>query len=142
MTPIPKFRTTVPRLMITVAACAVVLALFRAQRILQGPSVGEFLFIVVGPVTGAVAHRTLGGRGLLGGMVGGVAVFCGFGALMYIRGYLHPVPNTVDYLGPVLSLSVLGFFGAVVGLVVGAIIWCLIPRDVPGAVGTDEVSLR
>jgi hypothetical protein len=69
-------------------------------------------------------------------MVGGVAANCGFGVLMYIRAYLYPVPNTVDYLGPVLSLAVLGFSGAVVGLVVGAFIWWLTwldvsSRDVP-----------
>jgi hypothetical protein len=106
-------------LMLIVAGCAESLALLQVDGHL-GP-----LLIILGPVMGSCADRALGGGGLLGGILCGFTAFCGFGALMYMRAYFYPQPNTVDYLGPILSFSVLAFFGAIVGFAVGGFIWCL-----------------
>ena len=62
----------------------------------------EFVAITIGPTIGAVIHRSLGGRGILGGAIGGLLYFCGFGVVVYALQSLHPQPNSVDYIGPVI----------------------------------------
>jgi hypothetical protein len=125
-----RVRFTIQWLMLTVATRAVFLAVLRIE-----PVRGYFL-IVVGPMIGVSIDRALGGRGVLGGTAGGVSAFWIFGAVMYVRAYLYPQPNTVDYLGSGLAFLILAFFGAIVGLVVGISIWGLVQlfeksRDIP-----------
>jgi hypothetical protein len=133
-----RLRFTVRRLMISVAACALALALLRDER-------GTWLlFFVVGPVIGALGGRALGGRGFLGGgLIGGVAAFWVFGAFRYAWAYLHLEPGRVEIVGPVPIFLILGFEGAFVGSVVGAIIWWIWAsyrsRYSPGDAGTGEL---
>jgi hypothetical protein len=56
-------------------------------------------------------------------MIGGIVSSISFGAVIYMWAYLYPEPNTVDYLGPLLTLMILSFYGAMVGLAVGIIAW-------------------
>ncbi len=74
---------------------------------------------------GATVHKRRGGQGILGGVVGGVVSYVSFGIVMYMRAYLNPQPDTVDYLGPGLSFILLSCSGALIGLAVGALFWGL-----------------
>jgi hypothetical protein len=132
-----RVRFTMRRIMVAVAACAIVVALLRDET-------GTWLlFFVVGPVVGALAGRARGGPGLLGGgMIGGVAAFWAFGAFRYAWA-LYREPGRVDNVGPVPIFLILGCEGAFVGLVVGAFIWGIRlsyrSRYIPGDGGTREV---
>jgi hypothetical protein len=135
---LPRARLTVLETIITVACCALVLAMLRDEM-----TRGLF-FIIVGPVAGALAHQALGGRGILGGMIGGIAGFWVAGAVTYALAYLDRGTITVDLLGPVLGFLFLGSAGATVGLAVGVLLWWLVglgkkPKNPPGVVGSGEL---
>ena len=81
------------------------------------------LLFTVGPICGANAQRFWGGRGILGGVIGGIAscVAVGLGVVMYMRGNL-PRPNAAAYVGLGLFFLVLASSGALVGLAVGILV--------------------
>jgi hypothetical protein len=106
--------------MIAVVWCALLLALVRMPGM---EWLAALLLAILGPIIGATAQRCWGGRGVLGGLIGGIASYVGFGVVMYLRAYFVPQPNTVDYLGPVLSFLILASSGALVGLAVGILVW-------------------
>ena len=64
-----------------------------------------------------------GGRGILGGVIGGVASYVGYGIAMYMIAYIFPQPDVVDYLGPGMTFTLLSFSGASTGLIVGVLVW-------------------
>ncbi|HWE40661.1 MAG TPA: hypothetical protein VG406_29215 [Isosphaeraceae bacterium] len=114
----PRFRLR--WLMGVVAACAVACAFLRAP--------GAGLFLVLGvPFVGALVHRSLGGRGILGGMIGGALLGCGVVCAHYVREYLYVRPDPVHPAGLLLSLVVASFlFGAIgagVGFFVAFVHW-------------------
>jgi hypothetical protein len=80
---------------------------------------GALALIVAGPLVGAVLDAARGGNGIVGGMLAGAVAFCGFAAIMYVRAYFFPEPNTVDYLGPILAFTAMAVMGAAIGAVVG-----------------------
>jgi hypothetical protein len=60
---------------------------------------------------------------MLGGVVGGVVTYIGFGSVMYLRAYIDPLPNQVDYIGPELVFLILASLGALIGLLAGFLVW-------------------
>jgi hypothetical protein len=114
--------------MIGVVWCALVFTLHRAMG---SEGLAALLISTLGPICGALAQRCWGGRGILGGMIGGIVSYVCFGVGAYMWAYHYPEPNTVDYLGPLLTLMILSIYGAVVGLAGGILVWSasLIPEN-------------
>jgi len=111
-----------------IAWCALLLALVRM------PGMEWLIYllgITVGPILGAIIQRCWGGRGLKGGVIGDVASYVGFGVVMYLRAYLYPRPETVDYLGPALTLLIAAYSGSLIGLVVGLLVWGVMSMQGP-----------
>ena len=79
-----------------------------------------------GPIWGAVIDIRRGGRGIHGGMMGGVLSYACFWVVCLCL-YFHsrPQPGTGDGIGPVLGLFFLLFMGASIGLAVGVLAWIL-----------------
>jgi len=77
----------------------------------------------VGPVCGAFVERSWGGKGALGGVLGGVCSYCGFGVAMELIMYLNPQSGFFDVLGPVPDFFVLAVSGALVGWNVGILVF-------------------
>ena len=100
--------------MIGVLACALVAAGLRASEGWRAVSI-----ILAGPVCGVLIHRSLGGRGILGGAIGGGTSFLGIGIALYCL-----EPGT-DLIGPFLAIPLFGFLGAAIGLIVGVVIWAI-----------------
>jgi hypothetical protein len=98
---------TVPGLMIAIASIALVLALLRVEIVRQA------LFFPGAPVIGAILHRRFGGRGILGGAIGGLLGYSGFVISIYVWYILFPDPNLTDYLGPGLSLLAAAVYGSI-----------------------------
>ena len=113
---------TIRGLILGVAWCALLLALVRMPGM-------EWLIALfgftLGPIVGAVAQRCWGGRGVLGGVIGGIVSYVGFGVVMHLhlRAYLYPQPETVDYLGSALTFLIAVYSGALIGLAVGVSVW-------------------
>jgi hypothetical protein len=106
--------------MACVVWCGVLFALARSAGVESFPAM---LVFTSGPISGALIHRFWGGRGILGGMIGGIASHAGFGVVMYLWAYLYPEPGVVDYLGPGFTFFILTTYGAVFGLAAGVLIW-------------------
>jgi hypothetical protein len=117
-------------IMVGVVWCALLFTFHRSMGIEWLPAL---LLFTLGPLCGAIAQRCWGGRGIVGGVIGGTVSYIGFGVVMYLWAYLDPQPNTVDYLGPVVSLMILSSYGAVVGLAAGILVWGL--SLIPGTSG-------
>jgi hypothetical protein len=100
--------------------CALILAL---GRMLEGEALEGLLLLTPGPMCGAIVQRCGGGRGILGGVIGGLVWYVGYGVVMYLWAYLWPQPNTVDYLGPGLTFILLASSGTVAGFVIGFLLW-------------------
>jgi hypothetical protein len=115
-------RFTIRQIMLVVAACAIVCAILRLD---ERRWLASMLYFTAGPILGAVVQRWRGGRGILGGLIGGVVHYLGFGFTMYGMAYLFPGPDFVDYAGPGLTFLGLSFAGSLVGLVVGFLVWGL-----------------
>lgn len=110
----PRFQ--IRQVMIGIVWCALLAAGLRAPEEWRG------LFIIVGvPATGSLIHQSIGGRGILGGAIGGGLLCSGFG----IYAYFLSGPVTGDYIGPALAIPLLSLMGAAFGLVVGAVLWGL-----------------
>jgi hypothetical protein len=124
---VPWAPARIREIMVAVVWCALFFAFYRANGVEWLPAV---LILTLGPICGAIAQRCWGGRGILGGVIGGTVSFIGLGVAMYLWAYLYPQPNTVDYVGPVLTLMILSSYGAVVGLAAGILVWgvSLTPR--------------
>jgi hypothetical protein len=116
----PRF--TIRQIMLVVAACALLCAILRFD---ERRWLASALYLTAGPILGAVVQRRRGGRGILGGLIGGVVHYVGFGVMMYVIAYVYPDPDVVDYLGPGLSFLVLSSSGAGIGLGVGILVWGL-----------------
>jgi hypothetical protein len=114
---VPSLLVTIGGMLIGVVACALLLAILRMA------GMGEIIaWLAVGPGLGAFVQKWRGGRGILGGLVGGILTYVGFGVAMYVHASLNPHPSTVDYLGPELSLLPLASLGALVGTGVGFLV--------------------
>jgi hypothetical protein len=76
-------------------------------------------------------------------MIGGTVSYIGFGVVMYLWAYLDPQPNAVDYLGPVVTLTILSLYGAVVGLAAGILVWgvSLTPGTEDAGMGAPRIRL-
>jgi hypothetical protein len=107
-------------IMVGVALCALLFTLHRSMGIESLPAL---LIFTLGPVCGAVTQRRCAGRGIVGGMIGGMVSYIGYAVVVYLWAYLYPQPNTVDYVGPVLTLMIMASLGAVVGLAAGILVW-------------------
>jgi hypothetical protein len=118
--PVPRTPVRIREIMVAVAWCA---ALFKLGRMAGIESVPATLILTLGPIFGAIAERYRGGPGILGGMIGGMVSFFGSGVVLYLWAYLYPDPNMVDYVGPGLTFIILTFYGAVIGLTAGILIW-------------------
>jgi hypothetical protein len=99
--------------MIGVLACALLAACLRSE---EGRAA---LIYYTGPVCGVLVHRSLGGRGIIGGAIGGGMSYLVIGSVLYFSN-----PGT-DLVGPFLGIPVFSFLGATIGLVVGVVIWGL-----------------
>jgi Na+/proline symporter len=73
------------------------------------------------PALGSMIHQMMGGRGIVGGAIGGMVSGLGFGIYAY---YLSN-QNGTDYIGPVLGIFVMTSMLTTLGLIVGAVIWGL-----------------
>jgi hypothetical protein len=109
-------------IMVGVVWCALIFALHRMTGVEGLPALLAF---AVGPIFGAIAQRCWGGSGILGGVIGGIVTYVGFGVVLYLWAYLYPEPNTVDYVGPGLTLFLLASYGAVIGLAAGLLVWAV-----------------
>jgi hypothetical protein len=107
-------------IMVAVVWCALLFTLHRAIGVESLPAL---LIFTLGPICGAIVQRCWGGRGILGGVIGGMVSYIAFGVVMYLWAYLYPQPNTVDYVGPVLTFMILSSYGAVAGLAAGILVW-------------------
>jgi hypothetical protein len=111
----PQFRLR--ELMIGVIGCALV-----AVALLRNEESG-WLFFLAGPVCGSLVHRAKGGRGILGGTIGGGGSYLCIGVAIHAKAYFSSKPIVGDLLGPWLGLSLFTFRGATIGLIVGVLIW-------------------
>ncbi len=119
---------TLQGLMVGTIWFAIVLALLRFSGL---EWLGALLFLaVVGPICGAVLQRRIGGRGILGGMVGGVISYFAFGVI-YLCAYSSFDGLTTQTVGPVGFLTFLAYWGALAGIVVGILTWGLMPGKGP-----------
>jgi hypothetical protein len=107
-------------IMVAVVWCALLLSLHRANGVEWLPAL---LVLTLGPICGAIAQRCWGGRGILGGVIGGMVSSIGLGVVGYLWAYLYPEPHMVDYVGPGLTFIILSSYGAVVGLAAGILAW-------------------
>jgi hypothetical protein len=118
---------TIRRVMLVVVGCALI---FTILRIDEGGSLTAILFYTASPGVGAVVQRWRGGRGILGGVIGGVASYVGYGIAIYTTYYIFPQPDVYYDPGPVLAFTFLSFSGALVGSIVGILVWgCLMPVE-------------
>ncbi len=116
----PYRQFTIRQIMLVVVGCALVITFLRID---EGRFLVAILGITAGPIFGAVVERWRSGSGILGGVVGGVVSYVGFGIVMYLWAYLSPEGITTQLLGPGMAFFVLTSFGALVGLAVGLLIW-------------------
>lgn len=84
--------------------------------------------ILSGPLAGAWIGRRMGGRGVLGGTLGGMLSWPGLIVAIYT--YHYGVHGGVqgDFVGPVLSVAITMYGGAVLGFVVGLCVWAFAPE--------------
>ena len=111
-------------LMGIVVCVAVLLAVLRFLR-LKWVAV-LLVLAVVGPICGTVTQRRIGGRGILGGIAGGVISYFVFGVI-YLSGYSGVAGLTTQTLGPVMLLVFFAYWGALAGFGVGIVAWGLMP---------------
>jgi hypothetical protein len=107
-------------IMVGVVWCALLFTLHRSMLIERLPAL---LIFTLGPICGAIAQRCWGGRGILGGMIGGMISYLGVGVAWYLWDSLYPQPNSVKLLGPAVIFEVLLFYGVVVGTIAGILVW-------------------
>ena len=113
---------SVREIMICTVWCALVFALMAATGMMLWPPL--MLTCALGPISGAIAHKRWGGRGILGGIVAGAMSFAGFGVALYVWSFYFPVPVAVHYWkrpGEVFLIQAL--YGAITGLVAGFFVW-------------------
>ena len=79
-----------------------------------------------GPICSSMIDIRRGGRGIQGGVIGGLLSYACFWVVCLCL-YFHsrPQPGTGDGIGPVLGLFFLLFMGASIGLAVGVLAWIL-----------------
>ncbi len=106
----PNVRFTLGQTMVVVAGCALFFGLYR----ILGLTEKLLLPLVPGQLIGALIHRWRDGRGILGGMLGGIVVY--YGWAIYVA-------TTTGYGLSLAALLSLTFFGAVSGFVVGLFVW-------------------
>ena len=107
-------------MMTGIAVCAVSLAVLR--------EVALFAILIIGPLIGSLREVRKGGKGLIGGLIGGAITWGGFCLYCLIETYcMRRPPLTIRdnlILAPVIfALMILG--GASLGLVVGFFVWYL-----------------
>ena len=136
-----RFRMTMGEGLCVVAGWALILSLLRIE--------GGWIFflplpLVGGSAIGALVQRANGGRGLLGGTIGCVFGFWGWGIMIYLQAYFHPQSGSTSYVGPDLIFALLGIYGALFGLAIGVLFWLSLtgnpsrvafirrPREIPG----------
>jgi hypothetical protein len=90
-----------------------------------------WLFFLAGPVCGVLVHRAMGGRGIVGGTVGGGGSYLCIGVAIYAIAYFSPTPIVGDLVGFLLGLFLLTFLGATIGLIVGLFIWGILRSPPP-----------
>jgi hypothetical protein len=113
---------TLPGIMIGAMWCAILLALLRFSGL---EWLGLLLFlVVVGPICGTVMQRRMGGRGIVGGIIGGAISYFGFGVI-YLCAYSVAEGLTTWNAGPIGFLSFLAYWGALAGFAVGILTWGL-----------------
>ena len=120
---------TIGGIMIAVIGCALLFALVRMPGM---ESLAALVLFTVGPILGAVVQRHRSGRGVMGGVIGGIASYVGFGIVMYLRAYLSPEGITTQLMGAGLAFVLLAFWGALVGLAVGILVWGVTSIAGPG----------
>jgi hypothetical protein len=119
---------TIRGIMVGVIWCALLVALAR----LPGTQwITTVFFFTVGPICGAVVERCWGGKGLRGGMIGGITSYGGFAIVMMLIAYYSGEPQIADPLGPSLGFFMLATFGAVTGWGVGFLIWAVMRIEDP-----------
>ena len=106
------------------------------ERLVGKESLRLMLPFTIGPVLGAIAQRCRGGRGILGGVIGGVVSYVGIALVLFLRVYLDAGPASVNYLDRGLAFLALTFAGSVVGLFVGILTWSVMQIDWPWGQGT------
>jgi len=132
---VPRVRFTVRRLMVAVALCG--LAFFLVSRPIMvlglvpnlihtpGEGVLEFVSRILtfgfGPLLGVIWQRTSGGRGIIGGLVGGAVIYGGY---ILLATYLSPRSNPFSF-GLAGDFLVFCFVGAANGLTLGVAAWGL-----------------
>jgi hypothetical protein len=112
--PRPQFQ--IRHLMFGVAGCALLAAGLRASEEWRG-----MILVVGGPAFGSLIHQSMGGRGMVGGAIGGGIAGFGFG----IYASFWSGPSGGDLIGPILGIPLFSLLLAAIGFVVGAVIWGL-----------------
>jgi hypothetical protein len=106
------------------ACCAFLLALLRLVRM---EWVVVLLLFVLGPICGAALQRSRGGRGILGGVLGGVVSYCSMGIVMYLWDYSSFEGIAPEGMEPLGVFFLLAYWGALVGWGVGIVVWGVMP---------------
>jgi hypothetical protein len=111
--------------MAIVAGAALYIAIMRGAVVTRS-TLGLIECLSVVPLMASVVHRWVGGRGILGGVIGGVAECWALTAVMIVREILYPGRTggstlTISLVGQAIGFSTA--YGALLGFVAGVIVW-------------------
>jgi hypothetical protein len=131
----PRVRFSVRWTMVLIAAISVYFALLRSP-------IGPLIVLLTGPMIGTAIQRSAGGRGILGGVIGGIAEVAALIVVAIIQAMLFTVPNQLspdlDLLMWIFALGGIGVgVEAVIGLITGLVIWGLMELKSLGATGSS-----
>jgi hypothetical protein len=87
------------------------------------------LIYTTGPIVVAVLERCWGGRGMYGGVFGGMVSYIGLFLSMFLWAHFHPRPGDRDRWGVDTQCIRYALCGAAVGLAIGAFIWVVMGMD-------------
>ncbi len=117
---------TTRSMMLRTLWCAVAFALVDLARL---EWIAIFLTLaVIGPIAGSILQRRRGGRGIAGGVIGGMISYFVYGIAMYLWSFSTFERMTTQPAGTAEILFLFAYWGALAGFSVGVVIWGLMPN--------------